>query len=73
MPGLSLLYKCVSVCLFLYVSRVLCSITGQVARRDDDDNDDDAADAGLSVAIVLIIAFTIGLAVLCVGLIFIRR
>ena len=29
--------------------------------------------AGLSVAIVLIIAFTIGLAVLCVGLIFIRR
>jgi len=27
----------------------------------------------LSVAIVLIIAFTIGLAVLCVGLIFIRR
>jgi len=42
-------------------------------RRDDDDDDDDAADAGLSVAIVLIIAFTIGLAVLCVGLIFIRR
>ena len=32
-----------------------------------------AAVAGLSVAIVLIIAFTIGLAVLCVGLVFIRR
>jgi len=32
-----------------------------------------AAVTGLSVAIVLIIAFTIGLAVLCVGLVFIRR
>ena len=33
----------------------------------------DVDDTGLSVAIVLIIAFTIGLTVLSVGLIFIRK